>query len=321
MSRDCEEYKIGVGAKFYKLLRIKVKLIVCSIFEKLRFEDVLWIARRRESINIDCPKTFDDKLWYMKKHFYSPLVEMCADKARVRDYVRECGLEEILVPIYGVYDTLDEVDFEDLPNECYIKCNHSSGYNYLYRKNKVDEKWLRKLFALFQKYNYYAVKREWSYKNVVPRIVLEKRLQNKDGKALLDYRLFCFDGILKLVMVNNGTVTIEGEHADSVERSFYSPDFVWIPEITILGDKRSSKAIEKPQGWDKMVSVAQTLSKPFVFCRVDLYNVDGKVYLSEMTYFPNSGVNMFQPNEWAIQLGDWIDLDKCRKNPEYIFVE
>ncbi len=298
-----------------------MKLVACSIFSKLSFDNILWLNRKRESIDIDNPKTFDDKMWYMKKHFYSSLVERCADKVTVRDYVKECGLENILVPICGIYDSLDKVDFQSLPDECYIKCNHSSGYNYLYRKNMTDEKWLKKLFHLYQQYSYYAVKREWSYKNIIPRIVVEKKLSNKTGEPLLDYRLFCFHGILKLVMVNKGTATSEGEHASGVQRSFYTPDFQQIPEITILGDNPSSLALNKPNGWSKMVDIAQILSKPFAFCRVDLYNIDGKVYLSEMTFFPNSGVNQFQPEEWALRLGDWIDLDRCRKNLAYVYIK
>jgi hypothetical protein len=316
-----KEYDIGKAAKLHRLIKIRMKLIACSVFQKLSFETILWMNRMREPIDIDNPKTFDDKMWYMKKHFYSALVEKCADKVTVRDYVKECGLEDILVPIYGIYDSLDEVDFQSLPEECYIKCNHSSGYNYLYRKNRTDEKWLKKLFHLYQKYSYYAVKREWSYKNIVPRIVLEKKLQSKNGHPLLDYRMFCFQGVLKLVMVNKGTATSEGEHASGVQRSFYTPDFQWIPDITIMGDSPSPMALDKPLGWDKMVAAAQILSKPFAFCRVDLYFIDGKVYLSEMTFFPNSGVNQFQPQEWALRLGEWIDLDRCISNPVYQYME
>lgn len=321
MGRHGKEHDIGNAAKFQRLIKIRMKLIACSVFKKLSFETILWMNRIREPIDINNPKTFDDKMWYMKKHFYSALVEKCADKVTVRDYVKECGLEDILVPIYGIYDSLDEVDFQTLPEECYIKCNHSSGYNYLYRKNRTDENWLKKLFCLYQKYSYYAVKREWSYKNIVPRIVLEKKLQSKNGQPLLDYRMFCFQGVLKLVMVNKGTATSEGEHASGVQRSFYTPDFQWIPDITIMGDSPSPMALEKPLGWDEMVSAAQILSKPFAFCRVDLYFIDGKVYLSEMTFFPNSGVNRFQPQEWALRLGEWVDLDSCISNPVYQYME
>lgn len=319
--RHGKKYDIGKATKLHRLIKIRMKLIICSVFHKLRFETILWLNRKREPIDIDNPKTFDDKMWYMKKHFYSALVERCADKVTVRDYVKECGLESILVPIYGIYDSLDQVDFQSLTEECYIKCNHSSGYNYLYRKDRTDEKWLKKLFHLYQKYNYYAVKREWSYKNIVPQIVLEKKLSSKTGRPLLDYRLFCFDGVLKLVMVNKGTATCEGEHSSEVQRSFYTCDFQHIPEITILGDNQSTSIQQKPQEWEKMVEVAQVLSKPFTFCRIDLYNVDGKIYLSEMTFSPNSGVNQIQPYEWALKLGDWINLDGCRQNSTYIYIE
>ncbi len=110
-------------------------------------------------------------------------------------------------------------------------------------------------------------------------------------------------------------------NASGVQRSFYTSDFERIPDITIMGDSPSPLKLDKPQGWNRMVDVAQILSKPFAFCRIDLYNIDGKVYLSEMTFFPNSGVNRFQPYEWALRLGEWIDLAKCQTSPVYHFIE
>lgn len=106
MGRHGKEHDIGNAAKFQRLIKIRMKLIACSVFKKLSFETILWMNRIREPIDINNPKTFDDKMWYMKKHFYSALVEKCADKVTVRDYVKECGLEDILVPIYGIYDSL-----------------------------------------------------------------------------------------------------------------------------------------------------------------------------------------------------------------------
>lgn len=309
---------IGVCEKMYRLLKIKTKLTLDSIRAKKSFDEILEMNRKREPINIENPQTFDDKIWYMKKHFYSPLVVKCVDKLLVREYVRECGLEEILIPIYGGgYQSPDEIDFSKLPDECYIKCNHTSGCNYLYRRGLTDETWLKKLFALYLKRNYYNVSREWAYRDILPRIIIEKKLESKEKGTLNDYRLFCFDGKLKMVLVNVGTATEQGEHAKDVLRSFYTPDFEWIPEISILGEPKASKGLSKPKNWDKMVDIAQRLSKPFAFCRVDLYNVDEVIYLGELTFTPFAGVNQFDPEEWALKLGSWLDLEKCKNNPVY----
>lgn len=306
---------IKLHEKMYRLFKIRVVLMIDKIRSRISFDDILKFKQKRWSIDIENPKTFDDKLWYMKKYFYSPLAVKCADKVRVREYVKECGLEEILVPVYGVYEKMEEIDFSDIPDKSYIKCNHSSGGNYLYRKNQTDEAWLRKLFNLYLKRNYYNESKEWVYKDISPRIIIEKELKSKE--PLRDYRMFCFDGEVKVVMVNVGTATENGEHAKNVFRSFYTPDFEQIKDLRILGDEAASKGLTKPKGWNEMVDIAQKLSKPFAFCRVDLYNIDGKIYLSEMTFFPNAGINNFQPQEWALKLGSWIDLEKCKDNPTY----
>lgn len=311
---------IGTFEKLYRLLKIRVHLALDALRARKSFEKILEMNRKKEPIDIENPKTFDDKLWYMKKHFYSSLAVRCADKLLVREYVKECGLEEILVPMYGGgVSSPDEIDFTSLPDECYIKCNHTSGCNYLYRKGLTDEVWLKKLFALYLKRNYYNRSKEWSYRDIPPRIIFEKKLESRDKQPLRDYRMFCFDGKLKIVMVNVGTATEQGEHSKNVYRSFYSPDFEQIPELCILGDEPARRVLEKPENWDKMVQIAERLSEPFAFCRVDLYNIDGKIYLSELTFFPNAGVNRFKPDEWAVRLGSWLDLEKCKNNSVYEF--
>jgi hypothetical protein len=310
---------INTLEKIYRLLKIRVKLVLDKNKSKKSFEKIVENNRKKESIDIDNPKTFDDKLWYIKKHFYSDLAAKCADKVLVREYVKQCGLEDILVPIYGIYDKASDIDFKNLPDECYIKCNHTSGCNYLYRKGKTDEKWLRKLFSLYLKRNYYNVKREWVYKYITPKIIAEKVLECEGG--LVDYRMFCFNGKLQMVLVKKGTATELGEHSKIAERSFYTREFEWLPDVTILNKDKAIKPVEKPYDFEKMVSIAEKLSAPFEFCRVDLYNIEGRIYLSELTFFPTGAVNIFKPQEFSLKLGSYIDLERCKNNPVYEFIE
>lgn len=308
---------IGMREKLYKLLKTRVHVALEPIRARKSFEEILELNRMKEPIDIDNPKTFDDKIWYIKKHFYSPLAVKCADKAAVREYVKECGLEEILVPVYGIFDSPYEIDFSKLPDECYIKCNHTSGSNWLYRRGMTDERWLKKLFALYLKRNHYNVSKEWVYREIPPKIIVEKKLENADGQSLRDYRFFCFDGEVKVVLIHVGTATERGEHAKTVTRSFYTPEFQWIPELTIKGNAKAPAPLEKPQNYDRMVDIAQRLSKPFAFCRVDLYNIGGSIYLSELTFLPNAGINHISPMEWDLKMGEWLDLEKCKNNPVY----
>ncbi len=263
-------------------------------------------------INIENPVGFDDKIWWIKKYAHSDLMVQCADKIGVREYVENLGLGKYLVPIYGVWESAKSIDFEKLP-DCYIKCNHTSGANYLYKKGETSESFLRNLFSLYLKRDYSRVNYEWVYIDIPRRVFAEKILEG--AEPFKDYRLFCFDGKCKLVMVNTGMVTNEGEHAHhGVSRTFYNSQYEPISDITIKGDVPCTTFFEKPSNWDEMVDVAEKLSTPFPFVRIDLYNIDGTIYLSEMTFLPNGGTNFFQPREWDERLGSWIDVSKYEKN-------
>lgn len=303
--KDMKSYE-----KVYKLINARIRLVLDFVESRKTLEADLKSKQKYEYINMENPKTFDDKLWYMKRHFFSPLAVKCADKVLAREYVKDCGFGEILVPVHGIYESIDDVDFGLVPDECYIKCNGTSGCNYLYKKNQTDEKWIKKLFQLYQRRNYYKVSKEWVYKDARHQIIIEEKLEEEEGESLKDYRMFCFHGSLKVVMVNIGTATKQGEHAKEVLRSFYTPEFEWIQELRILGDRAASKRVDKPKNWDKMVEIAEKLSQPFAFCRVDLYNVTGKIYFSEMTFFPNGGINNIKPDEWGGGIWNMVRFGK-----------
>jgi len=265
--------------------------------------------RTGRDLNLENPQTFDERIWYLKCNVRDPLNKKCSDKYRVREYVKECGLEHILNELYAVYESVEDVDFNKLPDRCFLKCNHGSGANMIFDRSKdFDFEKFKKTFTKSMNSDYYWAGREWNYRNIKPLILCEKVLEDKNGKLPLDYKIMCFAGEPKLLFLDIGVATEQGEHAEEYYRNIYDVDFNLLPvketRENYLGDE-----IVKPENWNKMVEYARILSKPFRHCRVDLYNIDGEVYFGEITFHHGGGCNDIQPEEWAYKIGQWIPID------------
>src|SRR5690554_805368 len=150
------------------------------------------------------------------------MLTKCSDKVKVRDYVKDKGLDHILNEVFGVYDNAEDIDFKKLPEKAFIKTNHGSGTNILWDKNKeFDKKAFIEKFNYSLKENYYLHSREWNYKNIEPKIIVEKVLEDEKSKSLIDYRFFCFDGIVKMIFVDIETAAEDGTHNLHAKRNVY----------------------------------------------------------------------------------------------------
>lgn len=268
------------------------------------------LRKYREStgkeLNLDKPVTFDEKIWYLKLYDHNPLLTRCTDKFLVREYVKECGLEHILNELYGVFDSAWDVDFAELPS-CFLKCNHTSGTNLIYEKGKTfDERYFRYEFDFWMHWDYYWNGREWNYKNISRKIIAERILRDREGRLPLDYKFFCFGGEVKFLSLDIGVAQTNGEHSAQYFRNIYNTEFELLPVRETR--ENSPQTIKKPENFDRMVEYAARLSKPFPHARVDLYNVDGIIYFGEITFHHGGGCNDFQPEAFAKQMGDWINL-------------
>lgn len=261
-----------------------------------------------KDLNLTEPKTFDEKVWYLKLHERDSLQTRCTDKYEVRSYVKECGLEHILNEVYGLYETFDEIPFETLPDRFFLKCTHTSGANAIFdRETTFDYRYQKQEFDFWMKRNYFWGSREWNYKDIQPRIICEKILTDKEGKLPMDYKFMCFHGKVEMLFLNIGLATDTGEHADDAYCNIYDREFNLLP-ITDERENYLEKPIPKPQNWDEMIKYAEILSKPFRHCRVDFYDVDGKIYFGEITFHHGGGCNGIEPEEWAYKMGQWIDI-------------
>lgn len=257
-----------------------------------------------KKLNLDNPITFNEKLQWLKIHDRNPHYTTLVDKYGVKEYIKEHIGEEYIIPTLGVWDNFDEIDFDKLPQKFVLKCTHDSGGVIVCRdKSKFDVEDARKKINKALKRNYYWPRREWPYKNVIPRIIAEKYMVDEALGDLRDYKFFCFDGKAKAMYV---AMDRNNEH-EGTKFNFYDMDFNLLP-ITKNEYPNSDKEIQKPENFEKMRMIVEKLSSGFLHVRVDLYEANGKIYFGEMTFYHMSGMVPFEPEEWDEKFGSWITL-------------
>lgn len=253
--------------------------------------------------NLEDPQTFSEKQQWYKLNDKNPLMAQCADKYDVREYIQACGYESLLNEIYGIYDDVEDLPIETLPKNFVIKGTHGSGFN-LIVKDKKTVKWKmwNKIMKSWLRQDIYWSGREWVYKDLKRRLVIEKYLEDESG-GLLDYKFFCFNGQPRFMQLEVGRYTANNT------RNFYDMDWNLLPFGKDL-EHNPNILVEKPESFEEMKEIAKKLSKPFSFVRVDLYQVGGKIYFGEMTFFPAGGAPDFRPIEYDKIVGDMWDIGK-----------
>ncbi len=260
-----------------------------------------------KKLDLKNPKLLSEKLQWLKLYNRNPEYTKMVDKYEVRNYIENKIGKQYLIPLVGVYDKFDDIDFDKLPNKFVIKCTHDSGGLVICKdKNTLNMKAAKKKINKFMKRNYYKVHREWPYKNVKPRIVIEKYIENKDKSDLLEYNIFCFNGIPKLVSV------CYGDKEKNRFNDFYDSDFNKLDLKCIYN--ASNVILDKPKQFDKMKEIASILSKDIPHLRVDFYLCNNKIYLGELTFFHFAGFTKFEPKNYEITLGDYLKLDEGNTN-------
>lgn len=262
-----------------------------ELYLKLRF--YIDLGRR---LDLDNPRTYNEKIQWLKLHDRRSEMIGFVDKYAVRDYIKQIIGEKYLVPLLGVYNRFAEIDFEQLPNAFVLKCTHDSGgYVICKDKSKLNLRAAQRTLGKRLKLNYYDRFREWPYKYVKPRIICEEYLQDN----ITDYKFLCFHGEPKLIQVHR-----DRENGHTLD--FY--DVNWHKTSIRRFTKTAEGLIPRPQCLEEMLWVAQKLSKDEIHVRIDLYEVDGKVYFGEKTYYSGSGLVPFAKDEYDELLGCWIRL-------------
>lgn len=284
-----------------KRLLKKLKYALRFLPDKMYIQ-LYYFAAFRKFCNFTNPSTFNEKLNWLKLNYKNPLFPTLVDKYEVKAYVSTRIGEEYVIKTLGVYDSFDEIDFEALPNQFVIKCTHDSeGLVIVKDKHCLNKKEAKKKIENALKFNFFYIGREWPYKNVSPRIIVEEYLEDHIDGELRDYKFFCFDGEPKALFVASD------RGIDETKFDYYDLEF---HHLDIRQRYPNAGDVRKPQKFDEMIRLSKVLSKDFPHVRVDFYEVDGKVYFGEFTFFHFSGFQPFHPNKWDKIFGSWLKLPK-----------
>lgn len=281
---------------------------------------IAWFFQRTfgYKLNLDDPKTYNEKLQWMKLYYHNPLLTRLVDKIEAKRYVEEKLGDGFTFPLLGVWNKPEEIDFDKLPNAFVLKVNHNSGVGLTICKDKkngvifkgkglgsntmsLDEvrAWLQR--GLEE--NFYWTCREWAYKNVKRRILAEDYMQDTNGEELHDYKFFCFDGEPYYVWVGTN-------YAPS---SFDIYSLEWKPMHVAWGYDLPIEILHKPSNFEKMIEIARILSKGLPHVRIDLYNIDGRIYVGEFTFYTWAGFTPFKPMSFDVKLGAHFRIpEKCK---------
>lgn len=255
-----------------------------------------------KDINLKNPRTYNEKLQWLKLNDRNPIYSDMVDKYEVRKTISKLIGEEYLIPLIGVYDSFDDINFDSLPDQFVLKATHDSGGVVICKnKNEFNIKNAKKKLNKSLKNNYYYYSREWPYKNIKPRIICEKFMIDKNELDIRDYKFMCFNGDPKLVQLHKN-------RSSDYTLDFY--DINWKKTDIAQGVPISNIIEKKPDDLDKMISIAKILSAGTIFSRIDLYYINKKIYFGEITYYPTSGLTPFNDERYDVMLGEWIDINK-----------
>ena len=252
-------------------------------------------------LDIDNPKTFNEKLQWLKLYYRKPEFSAMVDKAEAKNYAASIIGEEHIIPTIAIYNTVDEIDFDSLPKQFVLKCTHNSGNLVICKdKSTIDPENTLKQLRKGLKNNYYHLGKEWVYKNIQPRIIAEKYLTD-DGDELRDYKIFNFGGEPKIIEVDYNRFI-------NHKRQIYTTE--WQKMSVTMEYPSDNAMIEKPKQLEQMLDFARKLSKGHPFIRTDFYIVDNIVYFGELTFYHDCGFGHIKPFEFDMEMGSWIKLPR-----------
>lgn len=287
-------------------------LYVLDIKEIIHLPDKIYLKslykyKTGKKLNLNNPETFNEKLQWLKLYDRNPEYTKMADKYEAKKYVASVIGEEYIIPTLAVYDKFEDIEWDKLPNQFVIKCTHDSGGLVICKdKNNLDLEKAKKKIQKSLKRNYYYTGREWPYKYIKPRIIAEKYMGTNEQKELIDYKFFCFNGNPKVILVCS-----ERFSSDNMCETWFDENWNFLDIIE--SNHRVNKKIKKPINFSQMMEFSKKLSRDISFIRVDFYEINGKIYFGELTFFPAAGFEKFEPEEWDKKLGNMLELPKEKK--------
>lgn len=256
-------------------------------------------------LDLENPKTFNEKIQWLKLYNQNPEYTIMVDKYLAKEYVGKKIGEQHIIPLLGVWNSPDEINFDELPDKFVLKCNHNSGMGMCIctDKSSLDIAKVKKKLRKGLNENFFLHGREWAYKNVPRKIIAEEYMADESGYELKDYRVFCFDGVPKMIAVDFDLFTT------GHKRNLYTLDWELI-HAEIKYKSVPDKGIDKPICLPEMLELARKLSAGIPHVRVDFYVINENIYFGELTFYHASGLQEFRPASLGINLGNYIKLPK-----------
>ena len=273
-----------------------------------KYLEKMFNGMMNERLNLDNPKTFNEKLQWLKLFDRKDEYIKMVDKYEAKKYISDSIGNQYIVPTIGIYNKFDDINFNNLPNKFVIKCTHDSGGIVICKdKSKLDIKKAKKKIDRCMSKNFFYYGREWPYKNIKPRIMIEKFLEDENQLEIFDYKFFCFNGKVEYLYVSSGS------HSSKQKIQFFDKNFT--PVNCTRKDYATFDVIPKrPKNFDKMIQLSEFFSDNIEHIRIDFYEINGKLYFGEFTFYTGSGYIPFESKEWDLKLGSLIDLKRVNKN-------
>ena len=285
--------------KIMTFVKKSLRFLPDKVYIKLYYR--LRVGRK---LNMGNPETLNEKLQWLKFNYRFPLQSIVSDKLLVRDYVKEKIGEKYLISVLGSWKEYSDSDFSALPNQFVLKCNHDSGGLVVCTdKEKLNHEEAKKKIEKSLRSNFFYIGREYQYRNIKPMIICEKFISD-NGKVPMDYKIYCFNGKPDVILVCRDRFSKNTHRA-----SYLFFDQKWNFQPLDKGDENLQDVdIPKPENLDEMIEIAKKLSEDFVFARIDLYNIKGKIYFGEITLSPNSGFDPDIKYETDLMFGQKLEI-------------
>jgi hypothetical protein len=289
-----------------KLLRRLGKWFLNRYISDEKYLFLMYRIKMGRHLNLQNPQAFTEKIQWLKLNWRCDILTKCADKYEARKFVEERIGPEVLKELYGVYEKPEEIDINKLPDAFVLKVNHGCKQNiFCKKKSEIDWNHSVRLLKEYLKANYYYPHREWAYKNIVSRIICEQHL-TKNGEILYEYGFYCYDGVPRLVEINEYQAEIHRVNMFDIN-------------LNLLENKYGSPPLQVPvtrtPQFDRMLEYSTILSKGFPFVRVDLLYVNNRIYFGEMTFYPLAGLCKLDPESFDLFLGSYLELMLTRDVP------
>lgn len=275
-------------------------------FIKLKWKDFYSRGGIPTVLDLDNPQTLCEKLQWLKLFYRKPELTMMVDKYQAKEYVRGIVGDEHIIPTIGVWDNVDDIEFDELPDRFVLKNTHDSGGLVICKdKNTFDVASAKKFFKKYLHRNYYKQSREWPYKNVKPRIIAEPFIEGLGNIDSVEYKATCMNGRVAFVTICTG---IAHDDFDKRWNDHFDPDFNKLDWY--VNYKPAHKTPNKPKQWEELIKFYEKLCGNLPYVRVDSYIINGKIIFGEFTFFTWAGFMNFEPKEWDLKLGQMLELPK-----------